>query len=133
MGPLEWHEQRLTVLAFPRRTHSRPGDYAEVRLETPVPKASGRLRLDLFVNDTKIDPKYPGYRFQELWVNDRLAWQEDIAQSRDGKEWISVDVTEAARLATTLSIRFRVIDRRGVGSYGSVTFLGPIRLCAPEK
>lgn len=133
MGPLERREQRLTVLAFPRHTPSKPGDYAEVRLETPAPKTSGRLRLDLFVNDTKIDPKYPGYRFQELWVNDRLAWQEDIARPRDGQEWISVDVTEAVRSAKTLSVRFRVIDRRAVGSFGSVTFLGPIRFCSSQK
>jgi len=31
-----------------------------------------------------------------------------------------------------LAIRFRVVDRQRVGSYGSVTFLGPLRLRAAE-
>ncbi len=130
-GPVDWRQNRLAAIAYPRRIGSKSGDYAEVRLELATPKFSGRLRLDLFVNDTKIDPQYPGYRFQELWVNERLAWQEDISRSRESREWISVDVTEAAK-SSTLAIRFRVIDRRAVGSYGSVTFLGPIRLCSPK-
>ena len=128
MGPLDWQGNRLAVLAFPRLVASKSEDYAEVRTEIAVPKFQGRLRLHLFVNDTKIDPLYPKYRFQELWVNDRLTWQEDISGSRENKEWISVDVTEAAKAWKTLSLRFRVIDRRAVGCFGSVTFLGPMRL-----
>jgi hypothetical protein len=134
IGSLDWQGDSLTVLAFPRLVASKIGDYAEVRTETPVPKFQGRLRLQLFINDTKIDPLYPKYRFHELWVNDRLAWEEDISGSRQNKEWISVDVSEAAKASTSLAIRFRVNDRRAVGCFGSVTFLGPLRLIeSPEK
>lgn len=129
-GPLDWQGNRLTVLAFPRLVASKSEDYAEVCTETAVPKFQGRLRLHLFVNDTKIAPLYPKYRFHELRVNDRMVWQEDISGSRENNEWISVDVTEAAKTSTTLAIRFRVIDRRAVGCFGSVTFLGPLRLIA---
>lgn len=128
IGPLDWQRNPMAVIAFPRLVASQIGDYAEVRTETPVPKYEGRLRLDLFLNDTKIDPLYPKYRFMELWVNERLAWHEDISASREEKEWISVDVTEAAKTSSKLAIRFRVTDRRAVGCFGSVTFLGPLRL-----
>jgi hypothetical protein len=132
LGPIDWRDQKLTVIAFPRRTASKVGDYAEVRAELAVPSSTGRLSLDLFVNDTKIDPAYPRYRYLELWINDRLAWEEDITLSRAGREWLSVDVTDAAKSSTSLAIRFRVVDRQRVGSYGSVTFLGPLRLRAAE-
>lgn len=128
LGPLDWRQQKLTAIAFPRRIASQVGDYAEVRCELPTPAFQGRLQLDLFVNDTKIDPEYPKYRYLELWINDRLAWEEDIALTRAGREWLSLDVTEAAKSASKLAVRFRLIDRRPVSSYGSVTFLGPLRL-----
>ncbi len=99
LGPIEWRQQKLTVIAFPRRTASQIGDHAEVRAELPVPAFTGRLHLDLFTNDTKIDPQYPQYRYLELWVNERLAWEEDITLTRAGKEWLSIDVTEAAKSA----------------------------------
>ena len=132
IGPLEWRYQPSTVIAFPRRTASQAGDHAEVRAELPRPVFTGRLQLDLFVNDTKIDPKYPEYRYQELWINDRMVWQEDITVSRAGREWLTLDVTALATPESTLAIRFRVIDRRPVSSYGSVTFLGPLRLRVVE-
>ncbi|NLF70011.1 MAG: hypothetical protein GX575_13275 [Candidatus Anammoximicrobium sp.] len=128
LGLLDWREQKLTAIAFPRRTASEVGQYAEVRCELPSPAFQRRLQLDLFVNDTKIDPQYPHYRYLELWINDRLAWEEDITLARAGREWLSIDVTEAAKSAPKLAIRFRVVDRRPVSSYGSVTFLGPLRL-----
>jgi hypothetical protein len=132
IGLLEGRQPPLTVIAFPRRMASKAGDYAEVRAELPIPAVTGRLQLDLFVNDTKIDPAYPNYRYLELWINDRLAWEEDITLTRAGREWLSLDVSEAAKSASALAIRFRIIDRRPVGSYGSVTFLGPLRLRTAE-
>ena len=128
LGPLDWQGRKLTAIAFPRRTASQTGQYAEVRCELPTPAFQGRLQLDLFVNDTKIDPQYPQYRYLELWINDHLAWEEDITLARAGREWLSIDVTEAAKTAPKLAIRFRIVDRRPVSSYGSVTFLGPLRL-----
>jgi hypothetical protein len=59
-----------------------------------------------------------------------LIWEEDIAPSRAGKEWISLDVTEQATAGSRLKLRFRVVDKRAVGDHFSVTFLGPVRLRA---
>lgn len=128
LGLIDWRQQKLTAIAFPRRIASQTGDHAEVRAELSTPAFQGRLHLDLFVNDTKIDPQYPQYRYLELWINERLAWEEDITLTRAGREWLSLDVTEAAQAAPRLALRFRIIDRRPVSSYGSVTFLGPLRL-----
>jgi len=122
----------VVAVAYAPQAPSKPGDYAEVRAELAVPKAQGRLLLDAFVNDTRLDNKWRGYRFMQLWANDRLVWEEDIARDRVGREWVSVDVTELAR-GGRLRLRFRVIDKRGVSSHSTVAFLGPVRLRAVER
>ena len=118
------------AIAYPRRVPSKIDDAAEVYAEVVVPDFTGRLMLDAFVNDTRLENRYPKYRYLQLWMNDRLLWEEDVAPPRDGKEWISLDVTELAKPGATLKLRFRVIDKRPVGDHLSVVFSGPIRLRA---
>ena len=130
IGLAEAKGRQAVAIAFPRRTRSTPGDYAEVRAELPVPAFRGRLMLEAFVNDTKVTDLWTRYRFLQLWANDRLIWEEDIALSRAGKEWIAVDVTSVARGQKRLRLRFRVLDKRAVSNYTDITFLGPVRLVA---
>ena len=129
-GPFPWKGQSLIALAYPRGVPSKIGDVAEVYAEVVVPEYSGRLVLDAFVNDTRLENRYPKYRYMQLWIDDCLVWEEDIAPPRQGKEWVSLDPTELATPDTTLEIRFRVVDKRGVGDHLTVTFLGPVRLRA---
>ncbi|HUT94687.1 MAG TPA: hypothetical protein VMY37_34845 [Thermoguttaceae bacterium] len=129
-GPFAWKGQPLVAIAYPRRVPSRIDDAAEVDAEVAVPEYRGRLMLDAFVNDTRLENRYPKYRYMQLWANDRLVWEEDVAPTRAGKEWISLDVTEPAGPGTTLKLRFRVVDKRGVGDHLTVTFLGPVLLRA---
>jgi len=128
VGPSGLGGRPSVALAHPARIPSTPGDYAEVRAELPAPKFDSRLLLDACVEDTRSDNQWRGYRFMQLWVNDQLAWEEDVAPDRKGRVWVTVDVSEAARAAAPLKLRFRVEDRRGVGNHLSVTFLGPVRL-----
>jgi len=130
LGPFEWKGRPLVAIAYPRHISSRPGDSAEVSADLAIPKHEGRLMLDAFVNDTRLDNGYPRYRYMQLWANERLIWEEDIAVPRTGKEWISLDVTDIARNASHLKLRFCVVDKRAVGDHLSVTFLGPVRLRA---
>jgi len=64
----------------------------------------------------------------QLQVNDRVAWEADIAADQSGREWVSVDLTEAAKNGQPLKLAFRVTDRKPVGHHASVAFLGPLRL-----
>ena len=129
-GPFEWKGRSLVAIAYPRRIPSKTDDVSEVHAELAVPEFTGRLMLDAFVNDTRLENRYPRFRYMQLWANDRLVWEEDIAPSRNGREWLSLDVTQLAKPGTTLKLRFRVIDKRPVGDHLSVTFLGPVRLRA---
>jgi len=132
LGPFDWKGRPLVAIAYPRRVPSRAGDSGEVFAQLTVPKFEGRLVLDAFVNDTRLDNRYTQYRYMQLWANDRLIWEEDIAVPRTGKEWISLDVTELARNVSHLKLRFHVVDKRPVGDHLSVTFLGPVRLRAVQ-
>jgi hypothetical protein len=127
-GSYEWQGRRLAAIVYPRHVRSVNGDYAEFRAELAVPKQPGRLVLDAFVNDTRDDNHWTAYRFMQLWVGDRLAWEEDIALDRKGRPWVTVDVSADAQQSDRLAIRFRVVDKRGVGDHLSVAFLGPVRL-----
>ena len=130
VGEFESKGSEFVAVAYPRRVSSKPGDAIEVYAELTVPDYTGRLLLDGFVSDTRLENRYPGHRFMQLWANDRLIWEEDIASSRAGKEWVSLDITKLAAVGSPLKLRFRVVDKRGVGDHLSVAFLGPVRLRA---
>jgi hypothetical protein len=133
VGEFESKEGKFVAIAYPRGMPSKPGDAAEVTAELAVPDHTGQLLLDVFVNDTRLENRYPGHRYTQLWVNDRLLWEEDIAPARTGKEWISLDVTQEAPKGSHLRLRFCVVDKRGVGDHLSVAFLGPVRLRAADS
>jgi len=123
IGRYRHGDDTFTAVVFPKRTKSRPGQFAEVRAALPAPLFKGRLLLDVFINDSTVTTA-TGHRFLELHVNGRRVWEEDSAVSRAGAEWVTVDVTKAARDAEQLDLRFRVADRRGVGNWRIVTFVG---------
>jgi hypothetical protein len=127
-GPFEAGGQPLVALGYPAGAPSKPGEYVEVRAEVKVPEFQGRLLLDAFIQDTRDDNRYRQYRYLQLWAGDQLLWEEDIAQDRKGREWITVDVTELAKPGGSLALRFRVADQKAVGSHLTVAFLGPVRL-----
>jgi len=133
IGTLDAAGRKAIAIAFPGRTRSEVGHYAEVRAELPTPKFQGRLILHAFINDTHVTTRWTRYRFMQLWLNDKMIWEEDIATSREGKEWIAIDVTDVARRAKRLMLRFRVIDKRPVSNYPTITFLGPVKLCAGRE
>lgn len=132
IGPYETNGQRLVALGFMPNMASQVDDHAEVYAELKLPKVDGRLLLDAFVDDTRNDNRWRKFRYMQLWTNDQLLWEEDIAPDRKGRQWVTVDITSLAKTSDRLSLRFRVVDKQGVGSHLSVTFLGPVRLRAEK-
>jgi hypothetical protein len=128
VGPAELGGRRSLAIAYPAKVPSTPGDYAEVRAELPVPRSADRLFLDAWIEDTRSDNQWRGYRFMQIWANDQLLWEEDVAPDRKDRVWVSIDVSAPAQATDRLKLRFRVVDKRGVSNHLSVTFLGPIRL-----
>ena len=71
-GRFTWKGQPLVAIGYPRHVPSKLGDYAELFAELPVPEGKGPLTLDFFVNDTRLENRYPGFRYLQLWAGDRL-------------------------------------------------------------
>jgi hypothetical protein len=128
VGPSELGGHPSLAIAHPARIPSQPGDHADVRAELLLPKSVNQLFLDAFVEDTRSDNRWRDFRFVQLFVNEQLVWEEDVASDRRGRAWVSLDVSELARKADRLKLRFKVLDKRGVSNHLSVTFLGPVRL-----
>lgn len=120
----------LVAIAFPGGVPSRPGDFGEAEAAVEVPAYQGRLVLEAFVNDTRVDNRYPRFRFLQLLAEGKVVWEEDIARDRAGREWVTVDLGRMVRPGERLRLAFRVVDKRGVGSHASVAWLGPVRLRA---
>jgi hypothetical protein len=133
VGPYATNGQKLVAVGFMPNVSSQVDDHAEVCAELKLPKVDGRLLLDAFVQDTRDDNRWRKFRYMQLWANDQLLWEEDIAPDRKGREWLTVDITELAKTTDRLALRFRVVDKQGVGAHLSVTFLGPVRLRAVGK
>ena len=132
VGPYSVPGRKLVAIAYPANKPSQPGEFGEVTAELQVPAFQGRLMLEAFVNDTRMDNHWRGYRFMQLWIGDKLVWEEDVAPDRAGREWVSVDVSPLAKPGDRLKLRFRVLEKQPVGNHTSVSFLGPVRLRAME-
>ena len=42
--------------------------------------------------------------------------------------WVDVDITDAARPNESTELTLRIVDRQGVGHYGTASLLGPVLL-----
>jgi uncharacterized protein YfiM (DUF2279 family) len=103
-------------LSYPWSTASQPGDFVQAsQSATVLPAGSQRLRYrerDDFTAATS------GYHFKQLLVNGAVAWEEDIAGGSNTWREIKVDVTDAARGRTNLTIAFCLLDKKGVSNFG---------------
>ncbi len=115
------------ALVFPERTISIPGEYVEISATVDVPRFSGHLLLDVFVQDSRQTNKGQGFRILELHANQTKVWSEDIVMDRTGREWVTVDITKIVKSGEKVRLRFRIEDRQPVGNL-TVAFAGPFQL-----
>jgi N-acetyl-beta-hexosaminidase len=127
-GPFRWQDHHMAGITYPRGRPSKIGDGLTLHAAIGVPTFENNLLLDLFVNDTRLESRYPGYRFMTLKVGGETLWDADIAPSREGQEWITVDVTRFARKGGELKLSFTVADRRRTGDHLTFTAIGPGQL-----
>jgi uncharacterized protein YfiM (DUF2279 family) len=103
-------------LSYPWSTPSQPGDFVRAsQSATVLPGGPQRLRFrerDDFTANTS------GYHFKQLLVNGSVAWEEDIAGGTNAWREVTVDVTDAARGKSNLTIAFCLVDKKGVSNFG---------------
>ena len=103
-------------LSYPWSTFSQAGDFVRAsQPATVLPGGPQRLRFrerDDFTAQTS------GFHFKQLLVNDTVVWEEDVAGGSNAWREIKIDVADAARGATNLTIAFCLLDKRGVSNFG---------------
>jgi len=103
-------------LSYPWNTPSREGDFVMVSQSAKVLPADQYLlhfrERDDFTGQTA------GYHFKQLLVDGVVVWEEDVAGGKVEWRKVAVDVTEEARGKTSVSVAFRLLDKKGVSNFG---------------
>ena len=116
-------------MSFPGHTPSQPGDFCQVTFSLPIPEHEGKLHLQLHLTDEYDSDRWMKYRYYQLLLEGEMVWQEDIALTRrGGKEWSSIDISEAIGEKREVEVTLRLLDVRPVGNYTTTIFIGAVRL-----
>lgn len=103
-------------LSYPWNTPSKAGEFLMVSTSAkvlPADKYILRFRQrDDFTGPTD------GYHFKQLLIDGQVAWEQDVAGGPSTWQDVSVDVTQHARGKASVSVAFRLIDKKGVSNFG---------------
>lgn len=103
-------------LSYPYGVPSRSGDFVMATQVASVQPAR-RCRLT-FKEVDDFSAKTAGYHFKQLLVDDAVVWEEDVAGGEMKARSIEVDVTEQVRGKKSVTVAFRLFDKKGVSNFG---------------
>lgn len=111
--------------SYPWNTPSRAGDFVMASQSAKVLPADryllGFRERDDFTGQTD------GYHFKQLLVDGTIVWEEDVAGGPATWRKITVDVTEHVRGKTSVTVAFRLFDKKGVSNFGVCWRLSELR------
>jgi hypothetical protein len=103
-------------LSFPHYIPSQAGDFVMVAQSAQVlPGAQHKLRFrerDDFTGPTA------GYHFKQLLVNGKVLWEEDVAGVTNEWHQVEVDLADGMEGSNSVTVAFRLLDKKGVGNFG---------------
>ena len=126
------------AIAFDGTKTCNKGDYIQVTARLVVPKFKGKLQLQIFTaHNTKGDMKAAiGARSSVLALGNRWAWLQDSTNSLAGNEWLTLEAFASddgpIKAGEGIDIMLHVTNTKTVNNFGSVFFVGPIRLIEVE-
>jgi hypothetical protein len=103
-------------LSYPWNTPSRAGDFA-MAVQSAKVRSSDRCLLRFRERDD-FTGATAGYHFKQVLVDGIVVWEEDVAGGTPAWRQTTVDVTEAARGKTNVTVGFRLLDKMGVSNFG---------------
>src|SRR5260221_381930 len=111
-------EVLLPELNFPSGTPSGPGDFMMAAQIAKILTATRHLiRFRYNANPGWNSPPPGGYHMKQLLMNGAVVWEEDVAATKPGWQEAEVDVTSQVRGETTVTVAFRLLEKKGVGNY----------------
>lgn len=111
-------------LSFPPSTPSQAGDFAMASQSAQV-RPADRYVLSFRERDDFTGPT-AGYHFKQLLVDGAVVWEQDVAGGPAGWRKIVVNVTEHVRGKTSVTVAFRLLDKKGVSNFGVHWRLGEL-------
>jgi hypothetical protein len=103
-------------ISYPWNTPSKEGDFASVSQPAEVlPGGPYRIRFqewDDFTGPTS------GYHLKQLLIDEAVVWEEDVAGGAAGPREVAVDVAGRVAGKKSVSVSFRLFDRKGVSNFG---------------
>jgi hypothetical protein len=101
---------------YPAGTPSRPGDFVEAsQTATVLPAERYVIR---FRERDSFRGKTAGYHFKQLLVDGAVVWEEDVAGGERKWSEVVVDVTPHLKGKPSVTIAFRLMDKKGVSQFG---------------
>ena len=95
---------------------SSPGDFAAAAVSGKV-LPGGRQVVRFRERDDFRGPT-AGYHFKQLLLDDKVAWEEDVASGPPDWRKVTVDVSRYAQGKTDVLLTFRLMDKKGVSNFG---------------
>ena len=84
-----------------------------------LPATRHLIRFRYNANPGWNSPPPGGYHLKQLLMNGAVVWEEDVAATKPGWQEAEVDVTSQVRDETTVTVAFRLLEKKGVGNYGA--------------
>ena len=103
-------------LAYPYNTPSKAGDFVMVGQSVKVLPAD-RYMLTFRERDD-FTGRTSGYHFKQLLVDGTVVWDQDVAGGSPAWRKITVDVTDYVRGKASVTVAFRLFDKKGVSNFG---------------
>lgn len=112
-------------LGYPWGAPSRAGDFVTASQAAKVLPADRYIfqfrERDDFTGETA------GYHFKQLLVDGVVVWEEDVAGGPVAWRKITVDVTPHVRRKSSVTLAFRLLDKKGVSNFGVRWHLNGVR------
>ena len=103
-------------LNYPWALPSKAGDFVMVSQTAKVLPAE-RCEIRFREQDDFTGPT-AGYHFKQLLVDDAVVWEADVAGGKLTAQEIVVDVTKPVRDKRSVTVAFRLFDKKGVSNFG---------------
>jgi hypothetical protein len=111
---------------YPWDAPSRPGDFAMASQSAKVLPAQAYV-IHFRERDTFTGPT-AGYHFKQLLVDGTVAWEEDVAGGAIGWHEVAVDASKYVRGKQSVTVAFRLLDKKGVSNFGVRWRLGNLHM-----
>jgi hypothetical protein len=102
-------------LSFPPNTRSKAGDFVTVSQSAKVLPADRYVLA--FRQRDDFTGRTSGYHFKQLLVDGTVVWDQDVAGGSPTWDKVVVDVTRHVRGKSSVTVAFRLLDKKGVGNF----------------